>query len=166
MIRSAVPRGGRSRRRGGREWCPVLPAWLGALGVPYSRGREPAGCREVPPWNEGMERATHIVLGFDVSRSVLVISHERSPRTEHLVAPTDTVSAHLAALSIGDRRSTESQVLAYSREWLLLSVIRSAVPRGGSSGRRCGGDSCPVLPPWLVALGVPTSRGREPDGWR
>ena len=49
-----------------------------------------------------MERAeTHIGLGVDVSRSVLVISHERSPRTEHLVAPTDTVSAHFAALSIG-----------------------------------------------------------------
>ena len=49
-----------------------------------------------------MDRAeTHIGLGVDVSRSVLVISHERSPGTEHLVAPTDTVSAHFAALSIG-----------------------------------------------------------------
>ena len=136
----------------------MLSPWLVALGVPSSRGREPAGWREVPPWNEGMERAeTHIVLGVDVSRSVLVISHERSPRTEHLVAPTDTVSAHLAALSIGDRRSTESQVLAYSREWLLLSVIRSAVPRGGPQERPSGGECCPVLPPWLGALGAPYS---------
>ena len=84
--------------------------------------------------SEGNNRA----LGIPCVFSEIHVSLRSAPSLEH--------SAHLAALSIGDRRSTESQVLAYSREWLLLSVIRSAVPRGGSSRRPSGGESCPVLP--------------------
>ena len=67
-----------------------------------------------------MKRAeTHIVLSVDVSRSVLVISHERSPRTEHLVAPTDTVSAHFAALSVGIEGALRARYL-HTAGWLLL----------------------------------------------